>query len=219
MSENSYTLLLREILNRLIRDIRGPRDNGKYGWDLACKAVLWFTVSKGIFSFEEASYHFGVSPKVFYALLNDFGKTAKFFNRDPKLATTVALKLWKWGRQESGPGGGIMSHHIEALTEENFDAEVKQSGALVLVDFWAPWCGFCRAVEPIIEDLAKELEGKCRVVKVNVDENPNVASQYKIRFLPTLILFKDGEVVEKIEGEVSKESVGRLVKQVGLLGE
>ena len=99
MSENFYTLLLREVLNRLLRDIKGPRDNGKFGWDLACKAILWFTISRGVFSFEEVSYHFGTNPKVFFALLSEFGKTASRFGRDPKLAVTVALKLWILNRK------------------------------------------------------------------------------------------------------------------------
>ena len=96
---------------------------------------------------------------------------------------------------------------VLALTEKNFEAEVIKSDKPVLVDFWAEWCGPCRMIAPIVEEIAKDLSGKLKVVKVNVDEAQELASQFNIMSIPTLILFKDGEPVDMIIGAMSKDQM------------
>ena len=89
----------------------------------------------------------------------------------------------------------------------NFQAEVLQSDKPVLVDFWAIWCGPCKMIAPTIEELAKEYDGKLKVAKMDVDANPKTAMQYGIRSIPTLLLFKNGNVVEQIIGAVQKRNL------------
>lgn len=97
-----------------------------------------------------------------------------------------------------------MAKYITA-TDQNFDETVLGSDVPVLVDFWAPWCGPCRAIAPLIEQLADEYEGKAAVAKVNVDDNFEISSRYGIRSIPTLLIFKDGKPVDQLIGMVPKK--------------
>ena len=94
-----------------------------------------------------------------------------------------------------------------AVTDTSFKDEVIESDVPVLVDFWAPWCGPCRMVSPVVDEISVEYDGQVKVVKVNTDENPNVASQYGIRSIPTLMIFKDGQRVDMVVGAVPKTTL------------
>jgi thioredoxin 1 len=100
---------------------------------------------------------------------------------------------------------------VKHITDDEFEQEVINSEIPVFVDFWAPWCGPCRMVAPIIEELAKEYAGKCKFVKVNTDENPAVASALGIRSIPTLVIFKGNRVLDAAVGALPK---GHLVKMI-----
>lgn len=103
------------------------------------------------------------------------------------------------------------------LTDDNFQTEVLEASEPVLVDFWATWCGPCRLIAPIIDELAEEYAGTVRVGKVDVDNNQKVAMQYGIRSIPSLLIFKDGKVVDTIVGAVQKgQIVDRLKKHAGV---
>jgi thioredoxin 1 len=100
-------------------------------------------------------------------------------------------------------------------TDQNFDQEVINSDKPVLVDFWAVWCGPCRMIAPVVEELANDYDGKAKVAKVNVDENPQISMKYGIRSIPTLLIFKDGKVVDQIVGAVPKNVIdGKLKLQL-----
>jgi thioredoxin 1 len=103
-----------------------------------------------------------------------------------------------------------------SVTDSTFEPEVIKDSQPVLVDFWAPWCGPCRAIAPVLEELAKEFENKVKIVKMNVDENPSTPSKYGIRAIPTLILFKNGDVVGQVTGAVSKSNLKEMINQKGL---
>ncbi len=100
------------------------------------------------------------------------------------------------------------------LTKDNWEEEVINSDIPVLVDFWAPWCGPCRMVAPIVSEIAQEYEGKLKVGKLNTDEEPEIAVRYGIMSIPTLMIFKNGEVVDQIIGAVPKEYFLQKLEQV-----
>ena len=102
---------------------------------------------------------------------------------------------------------------VANVTDTTFDQEVLKAEVLVLVDFWAPWCGPCKAVAPVVEDLSKEYEGRLKVVKLNTDENPKTAQAYTIRGIPSLYLFKSGQVVEQIVGAVPKSTLATAINK------
>jgi thioredoxin len=105
----------------------------------------------------------------------------------------------------------MASEAILELSDASFDQEVLKSDVPVLVDFWAPWCGPCRAVAPIVEEISSAYEGKIKVGKLNVDENPSITMKFGIRSIPTLLVFKGGEAVEQIIGAVPKGEIERAV--------
>ena len=105
----------------------------------------------------------------------------------------------------------MASDKVKTFTDSNFDDETK--AGVVLVDFWAEWCGPCRRLAPTVDALASEFDGRATVAKLNVDENPNVPGRYAIRGIPTLLLFKEGQLAETIVGLVPKEDIARMIER------
>jgi thioredoxin 1 len=101
---------------------------------------------------------------------------------------------------------------VASITQETFEAEVLHSDRPVLVDFWAPWCGPCRLIASVVDAVAQQYAGQLKVVKINTDEQPSIASHYGIRSIPTLMVFKDGERVEQMVGAVSKTTLTKAVE-------
>ncbi|MGZ5425314.1 MAG: thioredoxin [Candidatus Aminicenantales bacterium] len=106
-----------------------------------------------------------------------------------------------------------MSDAIITGTDATFDAEVLKSDLLVLVDFWAPWCGPCRIIGPVVDEIAEAHKGKLKVVKMNVDENGQSAQTYGVMAIPTLILFKGGQLAEKVVGVLPKAKLTELISK------
>ena len=106
----------------------------------------------------------------------------------------------------------MASDKVVQVTDADFDSIIK-SDQPTLVDFWAPWCGPCKAIGPVVEDLAAEYDGKVTIAKMNVDDNPATPGKFGIRAIPTLILFKSGEVVDQITGSVGKSQLVALIEK------
>lgn len=100
-----------------------------------------------------------------------------------------------------------MSENVKEIDDSSFEAEILKSDVPAVVDFWAPWCGPCKSIAPILEELASEYSGKVKITKLNVDDNPKTPSQFNIRGIPNLVFFKGGEVVEQIVGAVPKDQL------------
>lgn len=107
-----------------------------------------------------------------------------------------------------------MSENIHEFTDQSFDTDVVQADLPVLIDFWAVWCGPCKAIAPTIEEIAGDYAGKVKVGKLNVDQNQNTAMQYGVRSIPTLLIMKNGEVVSQIVGAVPKENITKALDEI-----
>jgi thioredoxin 1 len=102
--------------------------------------------------------------------------------------------------------------NVHTVTDADFDSEVKESGTLTLVDFWAEWCGPCKMIAPTVAELADEYQGRLKVCKLDVDENQRTALQYAVRSIPSLLFFKDGKVVETVVGAVRKQRLEEVIE-------
>ena len=102
--------------------------------------------------------------------------------------------------------------NVHTVTDADFDSEVKESGTLTLVDFWAEWCGPCKMIAPAVAELADQYQGRLKVCKLDVDENQRTAQQYAVRSIPSLLFFKDGKVVETVVGAVRKQRLEEVIE-------
>ena len=107
-----------------------------------------------------------------------------------------------------------MAGNVIEISDSSFEAEILKSDKPVLVDFWAPWCGPCKSIAPVLEDLAKEFAGKIKFAKLNVDENPRTPTQYNVRGIPNLVFFKGGAVVDQIVGAVPRDQLVDVLNKI-----
>jgi len=107
----------------------------------------------------------------------------------------------------------MASEKVQTLTDSNFDQSVIKSPTPVLVDFWAEWCGPCKRLAPTVDELASDYDGRMVIGKLNVDDNPGVAGRFSIRGIPTLLLFKGGEIVEQVVGLADKDSLKKIIEK------
>ena len=107
-----------------------------------------------------------------------------------------------------------MSDNVHEFTDQNFDSDVQESDIPVLIDFWAEWCGPCKAIAPVLEEIAEEYKGKIKVGKVDVDKNQNTSIKYGVRSIPTLLFMKDGEIINQLVGAVPKSNITDILNEV-----
>lgn len=133
-------------------------------------------------------------------------------NRIPADKSGQVAKCGKCGARFATPPTG--SDHPIVVTDATFAQEVLQSPLPVMMDVWAPWCGPCRMIAPVVEELAREFAGRAKMVKLNSDENQRVPSQYQIQGIPTLLFFKNGQLVDRVVGAVPKPTILQKLQQL-----
>ncbi|OFZ75296.1 MAG: thioredoxin [Bdellovibrionales bacterium RIFOXYD1_FULL_44_7] len=107
----------------------------------------------------------------------------------------------------------MASENVKATTDSSFETDVLRSDCLTLVDFWAEWCGPCRMLAPTLDALAKEFEGKVKILKINVDENPQIPTQYHVRGIPTVLMFQGGQIVDQLVGNQPKDAFADTIQK------
>ncbi len=105
------------------------------------------------------------------------------------------------------------SQHVQQVTDNDFEQSILKAGKPALVDFWAPWCGPCRIIGPIVEELAPNYQGRAVIAKMNVDDNPQIAQRLGVTSIPTLMMFKDGKLVDRVVGAMSKGELQKFIER------